>query len=155
KVSAASFARDEHGAVLSLRGDFDMSTDMLLSAAIFDAVTSADEDLVLDLHGVRFMSASTLGVIVRTRTLLTRQSRFLRLRSPSRSVQRILDICAIECLDPVAAIDDAATIESHGALQTWVPVLPVDPVSPPTRTPTMDDAEILAIRPRVPDADGS
>lgn len=110
---------------------------------------------MLDLRAVQFMSASTIGVIVRTRTLLVRQGRVVRLRAPSSFVQRILDICGIECLDLVAATDDAAAIEQGGALKTWVPVLAVDPVSPPTRTPTMDGAEVLATRLGVADAGGS
>ena len=95
---AAATVRDTNRGVVWVRGEQDLSTVPSLSATIARAMTLDDADLVLDFSGVHFMDASTVGVIVRTRTFLRLQSRSLVLRSPSSCTRRILELCGLEDL---------------------------------------------------------
>ena len=49
--------------VVGVRGEQDMGTVAVLSAAMADAI-ARDADVVVDLSGVAFIDASTLGVIL-------------------------------------------------------------------------------------------
>ena len=79
--------------VVWLRGEHDVSTVAALSQTMARAIALDDGDLVIDLSGVDFMDAATVGVIVRARDFLERQSRTLELRSPSTCAARVLDLC--------------------------------------------------------------
>ena len=88
-------ARDADRTVVWLRGEHDICTVAALSQILARAIALDDGDLVVDLSGVRFMDAATVGVILRARDFLRLQSRSLVLRSPSTSATRILDMCAL------------------------------------------------------------
>jgi anti-anti-sigma factor len=51
--------------VVWLRGEHDVSTVSALSQTMARAIALDDGDLVVDLSGVQFMDAATVGVIVR------------------------------------------------------------------------------------------
>ena len=76
-------ARDADRTVVWLRGEHDICTVPALSQILARAIALDDGDLVVDLSGVQFMDASTVGVILRARDFLRLQSRSLALRSPS------------------------------------------------------------------------
>lgn len=85
-------ARDADRTVVWLRGEHDICTVAALSQILARAIALDDGDLVVDLGGVRFMDASTVGVILRARDFLRLQSRSLALRSPSTCAARVLDV---------------------------------------------------------------
>jgi anti-anti-sigma factor len=84
--------------VVWMRGEHDISTDGQLRYTLARAIARENSGLVLDLSKVRLVSASTLGVILVARELLSRQSRSLTVRSPSASVRRIIAVCGLDDL---------------------------------------------------------
>ena len=86
-------ARDADRTIVWLRGEHDICTVAALSQILARAIALDDGDLVVDLGGVHFMDASTVGVILRARDFLRLQSRSLALRSPSTCAARVLDLC--------------------------------------------------------------
>ena len=101
--SALIPAHDAEPTVVRLRGEHDMSTAAALSD-ILDLAIALDRDVMMDLGGVEFMAASTVGVILRARESLRLRSRSLALRSPSRCARRVLELCGLAALiDPAGA----------------------------------------------------
>jgi anti-anti-sigma factor len=93
--------RDGDGAVVWLRGEHDVSTVEMLSQVMAGVIALDDADVVLDLSGVEFMGAATVGVIVRAHEFLRLRSRGLELRSPSVCVRRVMGLCGLGWLvDP-------------------------------------------------------
>jgi anti-sigma B factor antagonist len=103
--------------VVCVGGEHDISTVPLVWASLALALSFDDVDLVIDLSGVRFMDASTVGVIMRARGLL--RPRALRVRAPSPLAQRVLAICQLGEL-----VDAGPSREAVSALGTWVDVPP-------------------------------
>jgi anti-anti-sigma factor len=81
--------------VVWVRGEHDVSTVTALSETLARAISLDDADLVVDLRGVQFMDAATVGVMVRARELLRLRSRCLVLRSPSRCARRVFGLCGL------------------------------------------------------------
>jgi anti-sigma B factor antagonist len=98
--------RDAHRTVVWLQGEHDVTTVAALSETMARAIALDDSDLVIDLSGVDFMDAATIGVIVRARDFLAQRSRSMSLRSPSTCARRIIDVCDLadlldaDLLDP-------------------------------------------------------
>ena len=88
-------ARDADRTVVWLRGEHDICTVASLSQILARAIALDDGDLVVDLSGVQFMDAATVGVILRARDFLRLQSRSVALRSPSPCAARVLDLCEL------------------------------------------------------------
>ena len=59
------------------------------------AIAFDDGDVVVDLSGVDFMGASTVGVLVRASELLQKRARSLTLRWPSTRALRVLGLCGL------------------------------------------------------------
>jgi stage II sporulation protein AA (anti-sigma F factor antagonist) len=115
RVSPCQMSRagPESGAsVLWLRGEHDISTVAALSAAIDRAVALDEPKVVIEMSEVEFMSAATVGVIVRANENLRSLSRSLTLVAPSPCVRRIFAVCGLsylfEEMQP-AAVPDAKT----------------------------------------------
>jgi anti-anti-sigma factor len=108
-VSAGRVAFAEHGigrTMIRLCGEHDISTVDALSEVVERAMSLDDADVELDLSDVQYMSAATIGVIVRTREWLQERDRLLVLRSPSSIARRLCDLCGLAYLgglDPVVA----------------------------------------------------
>ena len=133
---------DADRTVISLRGEHDMATTAEVIAALARAIAVDDADLVIDLSGVEFMGAATIGIIVRTRDFLRSRSRVLTLRSPDRLARRVIDICGLaELVDPRPA-NAVPLVGVATALRSWVPVPPVERVARPV--PVHGDARIEA-----------
>ena len=112
------------GTVICIGGEHDLSTVPLVWASLALAM-SRDDDLVIDLSAVRFMDASTVGVLMRARGLL--RPRELRLRAPSRQALLVLTICELgDLVDPVRPEVASA---GGSALGSWVEVPPSDRVA--------------------------
>jgi anti-anti-sigma factor len=90
-VAALEVARS----VVWLSGEHDISTVGLLSQVLTQAVELNRPHVVVDMSGVRFMDASTVGVLVGTRNLLQAQGRSLLVRSPSSCARRLLELCEL------------------------------------------------------------
>jgi anti-sigma B factor antagonist len=108
---------DADRTVVWLRGEHDVSTVAALSQTMARAIALDDGDLVIDLSGVQFMDAATVGVIIRARDFLELQSRSLALRAPSSCAARILDLCDLaELLEPrpVQTMPSSATAGARG-----------------------------------------
>jgi anti-anti-sigma factor len=76
--------------VVWIEGEHDIATVDELTETLAKAVSADDNDLILDLDGVTFLSVTTVDVLVRLRELLAEQSRSLTIRSPSRPARRVL-----------------------------------------------------------------
>lgn len=113
--------------IVWLRGEHDVSTLAALSDTLSRAVALGDTALVVDLSGVQFMSAATVGVLVRTRELLRLRSRSLTLRAPSTYARRVFEICGLaDLLDPPGPqpARNQGAKSSAAALSSWVAVRP-------------------------------
>jgi anti-anti-sigma factor len=126
------------GAILVvLQGEQDRSTVPELSETLARAIGFGNPAVVVDMSAVSFVDAAAISVIVRADLFLRHRSRTLTVRSPSRCVQRLLELC-----------DQAALIEAPahrgvpggaGALASWVAV----PGAPPgTPGPTIEPEAI-------------
>ena len=116
-----SFPRsDPERTVVWVRGEHDMATAQVLAGAMARAVSLDDADVVVDLSGVDFMDASTLGAIIRTRDLLSTRSRSLHVRAPSPPARRLLQECHLADLVEPDRSGDA--LDEGSALATWVAV---------------------------------
>ena len=84
--------------VVSLTGELDAAAlNTLLQT--FDAAIARDRsDVVVDLAAVDFIGAAWIGTLVRSRARLHAQDRELTVRSPSRVVNRLLDLCGLSYL---------------------------------------------------------
>jgi anti-anti-sigma factor len=106
--------------VVWLRGEHDISTDDALCQALARAIALDSAGLVLDLSGVEFMGASTLGVIVRAREFLRERSASLTVRSPSAFARRVISACGLgDLLGPSHGEPGGVTGK---ALRSWVAV---------------------------------
>jgi anti-anti-sigma factor len=97
--------------VIRLVGEHDLSTVIPLSETIARASALNDVDVVVDLSAVQFLSAATIGVVVRALESLRLRSRSLMLRSPSTRARRVLDLCGLAYQDTPS--------RPAGALGTW------------------------------------
>jgi anti-sigma B factor antagonist len=116
-----SVACAPEGAVVGLRGEHDLATRAAVSAAIGAKLVLGQGDLVIDLSGVTFMDASTVGVIVDARTALGRRNRDLVLRNPSSCARRLIELCGLT--DVLERPREAVVVaRSRDALGSWVAV---------------------------------
>ena len=81
--------------VVWITGEQDLANVRELAAALARAAAVADADLVVDLSGVEFMDASTVGVILRLRNLRAAQSAPFCVRAPSPVATRVLSACGL------------------------------------------------------------
>ena len=84
--------------VVSLRGELDSAALNSLVDEFSDALAGDDADVVVDLADVEFIGAAWIGTLVRSRAVLRAQDRDLTVRSPSRVVFRLLDLCGLSYL---------------------------------------------------------
>lgn len=105
--------------VVWVRGDHDIATREHLSATIEQVARVDDADIVVDLSGVTFMDASTIGALVGARNCLRASSRSLSVRAPSARARRLLDLCGLARLvdehpapgqPPVAALGSSVDV---------------------------------------------
>lgn len=122
--------READRTVVWLRGEYDLASVPALAELLARAIAIDDGDLVLDLRGVQFMDASTIGVLVRVDQFLGCRSRSLRLRSPSRIALRLLEVCKLTGLLETRSAEVASLTATAGALGSWVAVPATERVDP-------------------------
>lgn len=100
RISVENGAYDTHPAitVVALGGEHDLASVTDLSEAMAKAVAIDHADVAVDLSGVQYMGAATLGVILRTRRWLHNDARRLVVRSPSPIARRLLELCELNRL---------------------------------------------------------
>ena len=76
-----------------LSGEHDLSTTPALRHIMAEAIATNDADVVVDLSEVKFMGATTVGVIVRARAFLRQHSRTLTVRASSPQARHVLEVC--------------------------------------------------------------
>lgn len=106
--------------VVWVRGEHDLTTRVHLSVVITEAARLDAGDVVVDLSGVTFMDASTIGTLVGARNRLAAQSRSLSVRAPSLRARRVLDLCELAHL--IDELPAAAQRLVAPALGSWVDV---------------------------------
>lgn len=79
-------------------GEQDISNEMMLAADLARGIAAHDDDVVVDLQGVTFMGASTIGVLVTAQKFLADRGRQLIVRSPSPCARHLLAICDLTTL---------------------------------------------------------
>ena len=80
-----------------------MASAPKLRDALFAAVVATDGDVVVDLTEVTFMDSTGLGVLANVYKRLGSNGRRLVVKSPTRKVRRVLEVCR---LDEVLLIED-------------------------------------------------
>jgi anti-anti-sigma factor len=90
--------RDGDRTVIWLEGDHDIATVFALADALEKATSADHADLIVDLSGVTFIGAATVGVLLRGLDNLRRQSRGLALRAPSRCAARVIEVFGLNGL---------------------------------------------------------
>jgi anti-sigma B factor antagonist len=120
---------DPDRTVVWVRGEHDLATRDALVAAISRAGHLEHADLLVDLSGLTFMDASTIGAIVGSANRLRSASQSLALRSPSPSARRVLELCGLtHCMHP-AGVPAPRPFGMAAALSSWVEVPPTEPMS--------------------------
>jgi anti-sigma B factor antagonist len=107
--------------VVRVRGDQDIATRVSLVVAIARAAQRDEGDVLVDLSGVTFMDASTIGALVGSRNRLRCRSQSLEVRAPSPRARRVLELCGLGGLihSPVGNVHPRG---DGAALGTWVHV---------------------------------
>lgn len=121
---------DADHAIVWLRGEHDISTKISVCQAVLRAGRSAP--VLVDLAGVTFMDASTIGALVASRNRLRARGQSLQVRAPSARARRVLDLCGLAHL---IELRSPATPDPAAALRTWVDVLPSEPGAAVDLTP--------------------
>jgi anti-sigma B factor antagonist len=130
---------DPHQTVVWVRGEHDISTRDRLAGKLAEAASRDAADIVVDLSGITFMDASTIGALVAARNNLRVHSRSLTFRHPSPAAQRLLDLCGL------APLTDGRAPTIGSALGTWVSV--------PARDRNRNPAAQPQVRPELPAQD--
>ena len=91
--------------IVQVTGEVDVATSAHLAATIADAMASAMEkdpegkvDLVIDLARLSFIDVSGINVLVRAECQARAYGGALVLRSPNRSVRRLLNVLRLEAV---------------------------------------------------------
>ena len=88
-------SREGDRTVVWLDGENDVSTTAVLADTLSRAISRDDHAVVVDLSGVTFIGAATIGVLIRGQNFLRRKSRTMTLRSPSTCSMRVLEVCGL------------------------------------------------------------
>ena len=117
-AAARTTVSEDGTCVVWLVGEHDVASSLSLSSLLSGALDVAGSGLVVDLSGVQFMSAATIGVVLGARSGARRCGLTFMVRSPSPQALRVLSICGLlELIDPVAVGPVPGS-----ALASWVTV---------------------------------
>ena len=122
KSCGRSGSRTGAPTVVWMEGEHDASNASRLSQAIAQAIAIDDEDVVVDLAGVTFLSGATISILLRANAFLIGRSRALVLRAPRRAAIRLLSLCGLAHLISPPPIDGAFTLVDAQGLRAWVEV---------------------------------
>ena len=130
---------DHRFTVVWLDGEHDVSSRLALGSVIDRAADLDRCDVVVDLHGVTFMDASTIGALVAARNRMRARGLSLSVRAPSAVALWVLAVSG--AADLVEAPAGIGRVSDGAALATWVDVprgtnVPAAPVREPTPADT-------------------
>jgi anti-sigma B factor antagonist len=94
---------------VAVRGELELATAPVLTAALEDGIRGSSGAFVIDLAAVDFLDSSGVACLVRARALLGRDDRALALVCPPGSVRRVLELTGIDELVPVYGSRDELT----------------------------------------------
>ncbi len=89
---------DDGHRVLRVSGDVDLSTAPVLEQQLKELIDDGARAIVLDITDLKFIDAAGLSVLVRAADRLRRCDGGLQLRSPSRSVRKVLQITGLDTI---------------------------------------------------------
>ena len=95
-------------AVVSVSGELDVATAMLLHHHLAAQLAQGRRHLVIDLAGVPFMDSSGLNIVLRTMNETRDIGGSLRLAAPAAPVQRVLELTGVTLTVPVHATVEQA-----------------------------------------------
>jgi anti-anti-sigma factor len=109
--------------VVWLRGEHDVASKELLTEVLIRAVALGQPTVVIDMSQVQFISAASIGVIVRAKNVLRHSGRPLVLRAPSNHVRWVFGLCGLAGLFESQS-SEKAFVGTPGApaLGSWVSV---------------------------------
>lgn len=113
---------DSRFAVVWLDGEHDLSTKVALSAVVDRASELDNADVLVDLSGVTFMDASTVGALIAARNRLAARSLSLTVRAASPAAARVLALCGLSALEQRPELLLLHPTGAGSALGTWVEV---------------------------------
>ena len=130
--------------VVHLEGEFDASSTEKLLERLKALVADRGVELTVDLSGVGFFSASTIGVIVQISEQLRKENRRFVIADPSAEVQRVFAACGLTLLFNVSPKSEflgkkdspRQSRRDHGqALSSWISVPPTAESNERSSTP--------------------
>ena len=128
--SASASSRSSR-VVVWIRGEHDSATVVHVSATLAQAAPLDDADVVVDLSGVTFMDASTIGALVDAHNRLRAGSRSLSVRAVPPRARRLFDVCELAFL--IEEQPGPAGPPMAAALDSWVAVPASDRASDSTQ----------------------
>lgn len=117
--------------VVWVRGEHDLATRVRLTATIAEAARLDDADVAVDLSGITFMDASTIGALVLASNRLLDDAHSLSVRAPSPRARRLLEVCGLTGM--IDGADGSVQPPTAPALDSWVAVPTTD--RPPDAAP--------------------
>ena len=90
--------------VVCVHGELDLATAPALRQALLDAATGTPVDVVVDLAGVPFVDATSLGALLTAAEAVRTAGGELRLASPSRMLRLMLRLLDLEAALPLAGV---------------------------------------------------
>jgi anti-sigma B factor antagonist len=88
--------------VLALAGDLDVYTATHLRERLVDLIADTRPDLVIDLAELVFVDSTGLGTLVDGMKRVRQAGGTMALRSPTPSVQRVIDITGLSRVLPLS-----------------------------------------------------
>ena len=102
-----SVVEREGSIVVRLAGELDLYNAPMIREALFAALESQPERLVIDLGEVAFVDSTALGVLLETRSRLERRENFV-LAAPGAETRRTLQVSGLDRQIAVADSVEAA-----------------------------------------------
>lgn len=105
---AVSSVHEGRGSLLVLRGELDVATVPHLDAFLRVCIDLGQEQIAVELSELRFMGAAGLAVLVDARRRVRQRGGELRVRNPSPSTFRLMQITGLGTL--CSPGDEAVTV---------------------------------------------
>ena len=99
----------EKVAGVAVRGEVELATAPVLTAALEEGIRRSSGPFVVDLVAVDFLDSSGIHCLVRSRALLGRDERALALICPPGNVRRVLEMAGIDELVAVYGSSEELT----------------------------------------------
>jgi anti-sigma B factor antagonist len=93
---------DPPSATVVLDGEIDIATAPAIRRLLLAAISGGDVHLTVDVSGVTFIGAAGIGVLVAAANRAREAGGGLSLLAPSPQVRRLLDVCPLDTILPIA-----------------------------------------------------